>query len=188
MSPSEDLPAAPSHQALEPLDPIASLRAHPNWFFASGHFEWQTAVGLLIAEAYLSSRVGDAKVARVGDWVTVTADADWLNGDLEAFTKPTAFPEGGTNATRVEALLTAYCDAVVTASRGRRSDIRTLGEHLMPSPVVESLKNKDLGRVIVFRVPSKTDRRAQSSVPRTTERLARALAQLPDREREFQHA
>lgn len=170
------------------LDPVASVRGHPNWFFATGRFEWQTAVGLLVAEALHSPLVRSTEVHHHDDWVAVSADADWLDGDLEGFTKPTAFPEGGTNATRVEVLLTAFCDAVFTATGGSRSDIHAVGEGAMPPSMADALANPRFGRIIVFRIPEPGYRTVQAAVPRTTERIANALAAFPDLERRFQDA
>jgi hypothetical protein len=108
-------------QGLTPIDPVEAVRSHPTWFFRSGRFEPETAIQLLIAEASLSALVKRAQFEREGQWVAVTADGDWLEGDLEAFTKPTVFPDGGVNATRMEVVLTAFCDAVLTAEHGKRS-------------------------------------------------------------------
>ncbi|MDQ1442462.1 MAG: hypothetical protein QOG97_2690, partial [Acidimicrobiaceae bacterium] len=125
-SSEEELPTQPNGKPV-PVDPVASVRQHPTWFFTTGRFEWRTAVALLVTEAMYSPSVNSVDVDRNGDWVAVSAEADWLDGDLEAFTKPTVFPEGGTNATRAEVVLTAFCEAVFTASHGQRSDIRAVG-------------------------------------------------------------
>ncbi|MDQ6948823.1 MAG: hypothetical protein M3256_21835 [Actinomycetota bacterium] len=175
-------------QEIRPLDPVASVREHPDWFFGTGRFEWRTAVGLLLTEVLQSPLTREAQVLHVDDWVAVSSDADWLEGDLEAFTKPTVYRAGGTNATRVEVVLTAFCDAVVTATREQRNEIRTVGEKSMPLSVVEMLAEPPAGRVIVFRVPSTNEPDIESVVPRTTDRMARALATIEDRARQFQHA
>ena len=95
-----------------PLDPIEWLRANPQVFFKSGRFEEDTAIGLLIREAVSSEGVTSTWTSRLDHWIAIGADADWLDGNAEAFAKPTHFIEGGQNATRVEVVLTAFCDAV----------------------------------------------------------------------------
>lgn len=186
MSPEE--PETTRRRRPTALDPVASVRDHPRWFFRTGRFEWQTAVGLLVAEALQSPLVGTTEVHRVDDWIAVSADGDWLGGDLEAFTKPTPYPEGGTNATRVEVVLTAFCEAVFTASRGQRSDIRALGENSMPASMSDALRDPERGRVVVFRLPPAEHPERQAALPRTTGQMAIRLADLPEREGRFQDA
>jgi hypothetical protein len=144
-------------------------------------------VALLVTEAMYSPSVNSVDVDRNGDWVAVSAEADWLDGDLEAFAKPTVFPEGGTNATRAEVVLTAFCEAVFTASHGQRSDIRAVGGKSMPAPMVEALANPELGRIVVFRVAT-DEPEVRTAMPRTTGRMAIALAELAELERKFQNA
>lgn len=186
MSPEERETARRQRPAA--IDPVASVRDHPRWFFTTGRFEWQTAVGLLVAEAVRSPLVRSTEVHHVDDWIAVSADADWLDGDLEAFTKPTPYPAGGTNATRVEVLLTAFCEAVFTASRGQRSDIRAVGEKSIPHSMIDALLNPERVRVVVFRIPAAEHQQVQAALPRTAERMATAIAAFPQRERRFQHA
>lgn len=139
---------------LSAVDPVEAVRSHPRWFFRSGRFEAETAIHLLIVEASLSPVVRRAQFERQEDWVAVSADGDWLEGNLEAFTKPTAFPEGGVNATRVEVVLTAFCEAVLTARCGQRHDVRTTGAHPVPGHMADMLKDPANGHVVIFRVPS----------------------------------
>jgi hypothetical protein len=134
---------------LAPLDPIEWLRAHPEMFFRSGHFEVDTAIGLLVREAVNSERVTATWTSELDNWVAVGADADWLDGNESPFSKPTHFPEGGQNATRIEVLLTTFCDAVFTSSRGNRDDVRTLGRSKMPSAMAEYLASREIPRVVV---------------------------------------
>lgn len=136
-----------------PIEPLSSLRAHPQWYFQTGRFERETVISLLVREASLSPRVTQARVVKDGPWTAVTADGDWLAGDLRAFSTPTPFPEGGVNATRVEILLTAFCDTVATAARGRRDDIELARSQEMPDSMSAALTDSGEGRVIVFRSP-----------------------------------
>jgi hypothetical protein len=134
------------------LDPIASLREHPQWFFRTGRFEWETMVGLLVTEILYSGVRGSTEIRQVDAWTTISNESDWLAGDLEAFVKLTPFPAGGVNATRVEALLTAFCDSVLTASQGQRHDIRSLGASALPTTVGADLADARHGRIVAFRV------------------------------------
>ncbi len=136
---------------ISPIEPLSSLRAHPEWYFKSGEFERETVVSLLVREALLSSHVTRAWAQKDGPWTAVTADGDWLAGDLRSFSTPTPFPEGGVNAMRVEVLLTAFCDTVATAAQGRRDDIESARRQEMPDSMRTALEDTGEGRVIVFR-------------------------------------
>jgi hypothetical protein len=120
-----------------PLDPIGWLETNTEMFFKSGQFEVDVAIGLLTREAVSSELVTATWTTKLDGWIAVGADADWLDGNTEAFAKPTYFPAGGQNATRVEALLTTFCDSVFTSSRGNRDDVRTLGGSKMPILMAE---------------------------------------------------
>lgn len=147
------MPLHPESNELEPIEPLASLRAHPEWFFDSGKFESETVTGLLIREAALSPAVRSANFATDGAWTVIAADGDWLDGDLRAFSTPTPFPESGVNAIRVEVLLTAFCDTVATRAGDRRDDINSARSSEMPEIAVGALLERGKGRVIVFRAP-----------------------------------
>ena len=136
-----------------PIEPLSSLRRHPQWYFQTGRFERETVISLLVREASLSPQVTQASVLKDGPWTAVTANGDWLAGDLRAFSTPTPFPEGGVNATRVEILLTAFCDTVATAARGRRDDIELARAREIPDSMSAALADSGEGRVIVFRSP-----------------------------------
>jgi hypothetical protein len=157
-------------------------------FFKSGHFEVDTAISLLVREAVNSERVTATWTSEVDNWIAVGADADWLDGVAEAFAKPTHFPEGGQNATRVEVLLTTFCDAVFTSSRGNRDDVRTLGRSQMPSTMTDYLASRDIPRVIVFRSPASGQVRHRGNIRKMSPWLEQAIATLPDRDREFENA
>lgn len=136
-----------------PIEPLPSFRAHPHWYFQTGRFERETVISLLVREAFLSPRVTQARVLKDGPWTAVTANGDWLAGDLSAFWTPTPFPEGGVNATRVEILLTAFCDTVATAAQGHRDDIEVARSREIPDSMSAALTDSGEGRVIVFRSP-----------------------------------
>jgi len=65
-------------QESHPLDPLATVRRHPEWYFRGGTFDEDEATGLLVAEA-LRGRSNNVRVQREGDWVTVHGDTDWLS-------------------------------------------------------------------------------------------------------------
>jgi hypothetical protein len=179
---------SPTDQMPIPLDPIEWLRAHPEMFFKSGTFEVDTIIGLLVREAVNSERVTATWTLEVDGWVAVGADADWLDGNVEAFAKPTHFPEGGQNATRVESLLTTFCDAVFTSSRGNRDDVRALGRSHMPPTIARYLANPDVPRVVVFRSPSRTQLRYKLTPQQMSPWLELAIRSMPHRDREFVNA
>jgi hypothetical protein len=179
---------SPSNRIPAPLDPIEWLRAHPEMFFKSGAFEVDTAISLLVREAVNSERVAATWTSEVDGWVAVGADADWLDGNPEAFAKPTHFPELGQNATRIEALLTTFCDAVFTSSRGNRDDVRTIGRSQMPPAMAEYLANPDMPRVIVFRSPANDRLRYKLNSRQMSPWLEQAIATMPSRDREFTNA
>lgn len=138
---------------VNPIEPLSSLRAHPEWHFHSGEFERETIISLLVREALFSPVVTQAEVRTDGFWTSVTADGDWLGGDLRSFATPTPFPEGGVNAMRSEVLLTAFCDSVATAAHGPVDYIDSARSQQMPISMVRCLDQPGEGRVIVFHSP-----------------------------------
>jgi hypothetical protein len=98
------------------LDAVGTVRRHPEWFFKDGQVDANELARLLADEA-LKSGAGTVTIRRVGQWFSVEADKDWLQGDLAAFFAPLSFAGGGRNSSRVEVALTAFCRAVVTVSR-----------------------------------------------------------------------
>jgi hypothetical protein len=107
----------PSHESPRALDAVSSVRQHPGWFFRSGAFEAAELLALLVEEA---TRGGaqSIHVEQSDRWVGVSADVDWLSGDLRPFYAPVSYHEGGRNSARAEVALTAFCDAVVTGEGG----------------------------------------------------------------------
>lgn len=174
-------------EVVAPIEPLSALRAHPEWYFQSGEFERATVTALLIIEAASSDRVTSARFESDGEWTAVTADGDWLAGDLRAFSTPTPFPESGVNTIRVEILLTAFCDTVVTAAGGRRDDLNSARSREMPESMSRALMDANAGRVMVFRspgaeqsggsvLPFSNDIFSPSSLQESKDRLERAYA------------
>lgn len=163
----------------EGMDPLMSVRRHPEWFFRSKHFETHTAVGGLVAEA---GRGGarTIQVATEDEWIIVTADADWLDGDVAAFTSPQLDPRGGPNSTRFEVALVAFCQAVVTAAPGDR--VRS-----WPEGMAGSVPNDwftTTGRIIAFVPPEEPHREP----PPVSARRRPRLRLLPTGEEDISRA
>jgi hypothetical protein len=173
---------------LSMVDPIEVVRTHPDWFFRSGRFEPETVTHLLMTEVFHSPYVKRAQFEREGDWIAIASDGDWLEGDLEAFSKPTVFAEAGVNSTRVEVLLTAFCDGVLTSAHGNRRDVRTVGLHDLPERVEQMLSDVNLGRVVAFRAPPSQDEEHAAVQRESSELIGRLLNSLEEREHRFQHA
>ena len=136
----------------EMVDAVSSLRAHPEWYFKSGRFEWETMVSLLLFEAKTLTG-GELSVEVNGSWTAVVAADDWLEGDESLFALLRPFPGGGANASRVEVLLSAFCDTVLTSAAGVSVVIRSIGEDELPEGFARLLTNPATGRVVVFRAP-----------------------------------
>lgn len=145
-SPEAERPSDPS------LDAVETVRRHPEWYFRSGVFDPFEAASLLVEEA---SREGATMIEmrREGDWFRVSADVDWLSGDLAAFFAPLSYPGGGRNSSRVEVILTAFCDAVVTASAGVAHEVASSPGALLREAGLYPL-DAGAGRVIAFLPPA----------------------------------
>lgn len=142
------------------LDPLATVRRHPEWYFRGGQFDADEALGLLVAEA----RRGGAEhitVSHDGGAVVVAADIDWLDGDLAAFVSPQNDAAGGRNSSRVEVALVAFCPAVATATGDEDPQVWSpTGHHI--SPADWAGWNRHGGRVVAFWPPSGARRPSNS--------------------------
>src|SRR5229473_4536818 len=146
------------------LDPIAILKQHPAWFFRAGQFDLEEAIGLIVAEATR----GGAKqviVTRNGPWVAIQSDKDWLDGDVAAFFAPLAYSEGGRNSARAEALLTAFCRAVITASADGIFEVSSIPEAVEEAKSL-SLENTESGRLVTFLPPLRGEDDAPHTDPK----------------------
>jgi hypothetical protein len=141
------------------LDPITVLKQHPEWFFRAGQFDLEEAIGLIVAEA---SRGGarQVTVTRYGPWVAIQSDKDWLDGDVGAFFAPLAYSEGGRNSARAEALLTAFCRAVITISADGILEVSSSPEAIQ-EPTSPPLEETTTGRIVTF-LPSRSSGHASS--------------------------
>jgi hypothetical protein len=135
------------------LDAVETVSRHPQWYFRKGEFDLDELVAHLVEEA---TRAGarSVYVRRDGDWISVSADQDWLGGDVAAFFAPMSYPEGGPNSARVEVALTAFCDAVVTAEGGDRFyQVKSPPED-RAGELVDLLRPPEIGRMVAFLPPA----------------------------------
>jgi hypothetical protein len=132
---------------LQRTDPLSSVQAHPEWYFRGGSFVAIEAVALLTDEA-LSHGATDVSSSKVEACWVIESSHDWLGGDVASFFALIPDPERGPNTSRVEILLTAFCDAVWTSSFGLAYDVS--GGSQPPVEIRDRLENPNLGRVIAF--------------------------------------
>lgn len=166
---SDTDPQAPLTRALangpsRALDAITVLRQHPDWFFRSGQFDVEEMIGLIVAEA---SRGGAKQltVMHEGRWVSIESDTDWLRGDVAAFFAPVQYPEGGRNSARTEALLTAFCCAVITVTPEGPYEVVSSPEavsQFIPMPT----ERLERGRLVAFLPPPSTKSADADDAPR----------------------
>jgi hypothetical protein len=102
---------------IAPIDTWEYLGRNEGRFFRSGSFDAVELAGMIATEALVKGAESVHIVSGEEDWLTVTADSDWL-GDQErdAFRGLTPFPESGANGILAEVLATAYSRGVATAS------------------------------------------------------------------------
>jgi hypothetical protein len=150
------------------LDALETVRRHPAWFFRDGEFEPHEAVRLLADEA-LRGGAEIVTVRRKGEWFSVEADRDWLQGDLAAFFTPQSYAEGGRNSTRVEVALTAFCPAVVTVGADGPYEVSSApGSHRHVRDL--DISPMQSGRVVAFLPPE-----AQQTSPQPTRQHGRVV-------------
>lgn len=152
-----------------PLDAVEAVRRHPEWFFADRKFDTTEAIALLVEEA---TRGGASAVDIRTDrgWVRVAADVDWLEGDAAAFFAPLSYRAGGRNSSRVEVALTAFCDAVVTATSQGVYQVKSMEQ----AAGMEQLLTG--GRTVAFLPPSEArlsaaDNESRAAPPSSALRL-----------------
>jgi hypothetical protein len=151
-------PELPSH--VRPVDAVAAVREHPEWYFRSGRFDTNEVVALLSLEA-LAHGSSDLLVQNFGDWWVLVSSGDWLAGDVNPFFAATPDPVRGPNTSRVEVLLSAFCRAVSTAAAGRRFNVA--GNTSLPDHAEAVLEDSRCGRVIAFLPPNDVEAAAVGS-------------------------
>lgn len=101
---------------ITPVDTWEFLAGNEGRFFRSGSFDPVELAGMIATEALIKGAL-NVHIVSEDDWLTVTADRDWL-GDREhaAFSAVTPFPESGANGMLAEVLTVAFSEGVATAS------------------------------------------------------------------------
>lgn len=128
-------------------DGLNSVKEHPEWYFRSGQFTNTEVVSLLVEEA-LSNGAPDISARREGGFWILQSSHDWLEGDLAAFFSLVPDPVRGPNTSRVEVLLTAFCDVVWTAWPGETYTVS--GETWKSDELAQLLAPPEEGRIVGF--------------------------------------
>lgn len=189
MSNAENLPAK-NQSDLKILNPLDAVRRHPEWYFRAGSFDTAEIVGRLIAEI-VGDDVDEVSVARRQGWVVISADRDWLGGDIGPFRFPSRQERAGPNSTRFEVALTAFTQAVVTASGGRVDWISPAAGRALPPNVNAALTDWSSGRVVAFLPPAEPRRQREEHVvgEDTRERpMLRLLSGFAEKAKRFDRA
>ncbi|MFG2955700.1 hypothetical protein ACGF5O_18495 [Streptomyces sp. NPDC048291] len=114
-----------------PLDVLDYLRGNESRFFRSGAYDAVELAGMIATEALLLG-AEDIRIRSDGDWLTVSADRDWLEAhEQEAFQTVLPFPEAGVNSMMAEILAVAFSAGVATAT-GDTSEV-VKGELAFPA-------------------------------------------------------
>lgn len=165
------------------IDALGSVRRHPEWFFRSGKFNVVEMNSLLMREANLGGATA-FDIRTNGSWVAVSADVDWLGGDVAAFYAPISYPEAGRNSSRVEVVLTAFCDGVATAV-GEEDALEIFAAASLSTSIVEEFWTRfPHGRWILFKPPLETVEHPDAVVSKSQQRPLLRLVQ-GDGEREI---
>lgn len=136
------------------VDPLRSVRSHPEWFFQNGTFTAAEALSRLMSEALIHGST-DVSVRQIDGWWVLASSNDWLRGDVQTFFFPAPDPQRGPNTSRVEVALTAFCRSVVTATHGSRYDV-VASANTPPPPVSAGLDDESWARVVAFLPPTAT--------------------------------
>jgi hypothetical protein len=130
---------------------MTSVRSHPQWFFRRDQFDGRETIALLMDEA-LAHGSKEVAVRQIDGWWTVTSAEDWLGDDLAAFYALVPDPSRGVNTSRIEVVLTAFCESVWTSARGA---VRQVAGTVAPPPLVaELLDDESFSRAIAFLPPA----------------------------------
>ena len=126
-------------------DALGYIRRNPARFFLSGSYQPTELAALIVREA-LAAGTRDVSTTRIGGWLVVRSEDDWLGDEWEqTFKRIVPFPAAGQNVMRVEVLATAFADRAVTALNGAISVIKgELDEEL------EAFLQNYGGRVVAF--------------------------------------
>jgi len=127
-------------------DAIGYVRRHPEMFFPGQKPNPLTCIQHLVMEI-LSLGADDVRLCHHEGWWMVSSNHDWFVGlsEQELFTRIIPLPQVGANACRVEIVLGAYAESIVTIDpMGTRHPVQGVepGEDvwsMMTSPGARSL-------------------------------------------------
>ncbi|MGW1619479.1 hypothetical protein [Streptomyces sp. NPDC002172] len=118
-----------------PIDVMDYLRGNEGMFFRSGTYDPVELAGMIATEALILG-AENIQIRSDGDWLTVSADRDWLERyEHDAFQSIMSFPEAGANSMLAEILAVAFSAGVTTAARGTLKVVR--GEFAFPARPVD---------------------------------------------------
>jgi uncharacterized protein YlzI (FlbEa/FlbD family) len=137
---------------LEVMTALELAKRREGDFFPEGSFSPARAVDHIRWEAGVCG-VDDLDVQAVDGWWVVASKRDWLPAEgegLPAFTRFLRFPEAGVNASRLEVLLTAFSDVVVTAMDGKITVVADKVDRAQEAITTFADRLSMNGRVIFF--------------------------------------
>jgi hypothetical protein len=140
---------------LTTVDPLDYIRKRPERFLRSGTVTGVELAEILAGDALLLTDAPVTVFRKQGWWI-VAGEADWMEGlaggsvtDLFAHLVP--FPQAGVNSMHAEVLLTAFADAVLTATGCAARVIK--GTVSQEDAIWEAMKaNPRWQRVVAFRL------------------------------------
>jgi hypothetical protein len=135
--------------------PVEAVRRLEHWFFGPEGFSARKAIDYILEEAALCGS-SNVQVDRVSDWWILSSVDDWLPSEedgLSAFQALLPYPQAKPNGARVEILLTAFSEVVVTSKDGSGA---VVNDRTGRGEGVAWLRNhreylSNFGRVIAFR-------------------------------------
>jgi hypothetical protein len=127
------------------LDLMGYLERNESRFFRAGFYDAVELAGTIATEA-LTLGAGNVHIQSDGEWLTVAADQDWLEGrEYEAFHAIAPFPQAGPNSMLAEILAFAFSAGVTTATQSELKVIK--GDTTAPTYPVD----RDIARTVSFK-------------------------------------
>ena len=115
--------------------PIEHIRSHPEMYFPEGRIGGGYLAGRLVGDV-VTGVIGETFAVRTGDWWIVASETDWMSDShgrsVQSFFECVVpFPEGGQNAMRSEALISARARDVVTSDGTNECIIKGRGDSFL---------------------------------------------------------
>ncbi|MBK3636884.1 hypothetical protein JHN52_29075 [Streptomyces sp. MBT97] len=121
------------------------LERNEGRFFRAGSYDAIELAGMIATEA-LTLGAGKVQIQSDGEWLTVAADQDWLEGhEHEVFHAIVPFPQAGPNSMLAEILAFAFSAGVTTATQSEFKVIK--GDATAPTHPVD----RDIARTVSFK-------------------------------------